>query len=61
MLVEKSRFDSTPESVGLSSSRLQRINAGMQSYIDQEKFAGMVTLVARRDETDHHGGGHDAF
>jgi CubicO group peptidase (beta-lactamase class C family) len=53
MLVEKSRFDSTPESVGFSSSRLQRINARMQSYIDQEKLAGMVTLVARRGQIIH--------
>lgn len=37
-----------PEEVGLSSERLERINPVMQSYIEANKFPGMVTLVARR-------------
>jgi CubicO group peptidase (beta-lactamase class C family) len=38
----------TPEQVGLSTNRLQRIDGVMQRYIDQKKIAGVVTLVARR-------------
>lgn len=38
----------SPEEVGLSSERLERINPVMQSYIEENKFPGMVTLVARR-------------
>ncbi len=44
---------SAPEKVGFSASRLERINAGMQRYIDQKKIAGIVTLVARRGSTVH--------
>jgi CubicO group peptidase (beta-lactamase class C family) len=37
-----------PESVGLSSELLQRINGVMQSYIDKGVFAGISALVARK-------------
>ena len=37
-----------PQSVGLSAERLERLGAGMQAYVDEEKLAGLVTLVARR-------------
>jgi len=36
-----------PESVGLSSERLNRISELMQRHIDERGFAGAVTLVAR--------------
>ncbi len=42
-----------PETVGLSSARLQRIKGVMQRYVDQQIFAGMVTLVARRSQVAH--------
>jgi len=42
-----------PESVGLSSQRLQRIDTVMQKYIDQQLVAGTVTLVARRGKVAH--------
>jgi CubicO group peptidase (beta-lactamase class C family) len=38
----------TPEEVGLSSERLQNLNATLKKYIDEEKVAGSVALVARR-------------
>jgi CubicO group peptidase (beta-lactamase class C family) len=38
----------TPESVGLSSERLDRIAAAVQHSIDDKRIAGAVTLVARR-------------
>jgi CubicO group peptidase (beta-lactamase class C family) len=37
-----------PESVGLSSQRLERIDAAVQGTIDAKRIAGAVTLVARR-------------
>jgi CubicO group peptidase (beta-lactamase class C family) len=36
-----------PESVGMSSERLARLNGDMQSLVDQGRLAGAVTMVAR--------------
>jgi CubicO group peptidase (beta-lactamase class C family) len=43
-----------PESLGLSSERLQRLRAGMQRYVDEGKVAGLVTLVSRNGRVVHH-------
>jgi CubicO group peptidase (beta-lactamase class C family) len=43
----------TPEDVGLSSERLERIGAAMQKHIDAGEIAGVVTLVARRGRIAH--------
>jgi CubicO group peptidase (beta-lactamase class C family) len=43
----------TPESVGMSSARLQRLSAAMKRAVDQEKAAGIVTLVVRRGKVAH--------
>jgi CubicO group peptidase (beta-lactamase class C family) len=40
----------SPESVGLSSARLERIRPVMQRYVDQQQIAGLVTLIARRGQ-----------
>ena len=37
----------TPETVGFSSQRLQRLDAAMQQVVDQKQIAGMVTILAR--------------
>jgi len=37
-----------PETVGLSSERLQRLDAAVQRTIDDKRIAGAVTLVSRR-------------
>jgi CubicO group peptidase (beta-lactamase class C family) len=37
----------TPESVGLSSERLERMHRGMQGYVDRHEAGGIVTLTAR--------------
>ena len=37
-----------PESVGMSSERLERIGVGMRRLIDDDKIPGTVSLVARR-------------
>ena len=36
-----------PEDVGLSSSRLARVGAHLERYLEDGKIAGVLTLVAR--------------
>ena len=36
-----------PESVALSSARLERLNKVMQQYVERGRFAGIFTLIAR--------------
>jgi len=43
----------TPESVGMSSERLDRLDATMQRYVDDHMVAGLVTLVARDGKVVH--------
>jgi CubicO group peptidase (beta-lactamase class C family) len=42
-----------PESVGLSSERLQRINQMIQRYIDDGEITGAITMVSRRGKIAH--------
>lgn len=42
-----------PESVGVSSERLQRINQLVERKMSEEKVVGAVTLVARRGKVVH--------
>src|SRR5688572_1172181 len=42
-----------PEEVGLSSERLQRVNALVKRHLDATSFAGAVTLVARNGRIAH--------
>jgi len=42
-----------PEDVGLSSERLLRINEKMKDYVENDKLAGIVTLVARKGKIAH--------
>jgi CubicO group peptidase (beta-lactamase class C family) len=37
-----------PETVGLSSSRLQRIDRVMQGYVERGQLAGLITVLMRR-------------
>ena len=41
------------ETVGMSSKRLERINAFIKDYIDTNQIAGAVTLVARKGKIVH--------
>ena len=43
----------TPEDVGLSAGRLQRIGEMIQRAIDAEQISGAVTVVARRGRVAH--------
>src|SRR4051812_25646156 len=36
-----------PESVGISTERLDRMHRGMQGFIDRHEAGGVVTLIAR--------------
>jgi CubicO group peptidase (beta-lactamase class C family) len=38
----------SPDSVGLSAERLDRLSDALQAYVDDGQLAGSVTLVARR-------------
>lgn len=42
-----------PESFGMSSDRLNRLNQVIQNFINEEKLAGAVTLVARGGRIIH--------
>lgn len=44
-----------PETVGLSTSRLRRIDTVMQRYVDSSQLAGAITLLARRGQVAHCG------
>ena len=43
----------SPESVGVSSERLERLDNAMQRYIDSNHLAGTVSLIARRGKVIH--------
>ena len=40
----------TPETVGLSAARLERLSVAMQGYVDDEQLAGAVVFVARKGQ-----------
>jgi CubicO group peptidase (beta-lactamase class C family) len=42
-----------PENAGLSSDRLNRIKPVMQSYVDNNKLPGLITMVARKGKIVH--------
>ncbi len=42
-----------PESVGVSSERLRRIDAAMKRLVDEQQVAGLVTLLARHGKVVH--------
>ena len=42
-----------PESVGLSSEKLNLIKKSVQSFVDQKKIAGATTVVTRRGKIAH--------
>lgn len=44
----------TPESVGMSSERLERVTELLQRYIDNDLVAGTVSLVARQGKVVHY-------
>ena len=53
MLPAKAQPLTQPEAVGMSAERLGRIGPLMQQYVDEDKLAGILTMVARRGQTVH--------
>ena len=54
--VDKSARDlalAPPESVGISSERLRRLDAAMKSLVDEKRVAGLTTLLERRGKIVH--------
>ena len=47
-LVAQGLTVAVPESVGMSSERLERLTAALQGYVDEDRLAGAVAIVARR-------------
>jgi CubicO group peptidase (beta-lactamase class C family) len=45
----------SPESVGMSASRLERITSALQKYVDERGYPGFTTLVSRRGKLVHAG------
>ncbi len=43
----------SPEAVGVSSARLQRIGEVMESYVSERGVAGISTMISRRGEVVH--------
>ena len=46
-------IDALPEEVGISSERLERVPELVQRYVDDGRFAGAITMIARRDRVIH--------
>ncbi|HEY0686037.1 MAG TPA: serine hydrolase domain-containing protein [Steroidobacter sp.] len=42
--------EAKPESVGFSSERLKRLDAGMKAIVDNKQLSGIATVVARRGQ-----------
>ena len=42
-----------PEAAGMSSERLERLNAGMQKLVDDGRLAGITTMIARDGKIVH--------
>lgn len=45
--------DVSPEDVGFSTARLDRLSRAMQGLVDEGKLAGIVTMVARHGKVPH--------
>lgn len=48
-----SNLTAAPHEVGLSAEQLERISATTQQFIDEERLAGAVTVVARHGKVAH--------
>src|SRR3981081_2760450 len=46
-------LEAAPEDVGMSSARLRNVTRLVQRYIDDQKFPGAISMVARRGKVVH--------
>jgi CubicO group peptidase (beta-lactamase class C family) len=52
--LEASRLiEAEPEDVGMSSQRLEHVSRVVQSYVDERKLSGAISMVARRGKVVH--------
>jgi CubicO group peptidase (beta-lactamase class C family) len=56
LLIAQSIVDGTPESVGVNSERLTRIDKVLQEYVDKQQIAGAVALVVKNGKIIYHKG-----
>jgi CubicO group peptidase (beta-lactamase class C family) len=52
-LRSETEIEAVPEDVGMSSERLDNVTRLVQGYIDDQKFPGAISLVARRGKVVH--------
>ena len=52
-LRSETSIEAAPEDVGMSSERLENVTRLVQRYIDDQKFPGAISLVARRGKVVH--------
>ena len=58
-LVGQSLVRVTPEEVGMSSERLDRLSLALENHVDEGRLAGAVTIVVRRGKIAYREGiGH---
>lgn len=53
MLVIESGIEAAPEDVGMSARGLENVSNLVQRYVDEKKFAGCISMVARRGRVVH--------
>lgn len=53
MLSQAELIEAAPEDVGLSSGGLENVSRLVQSYIDQGRYPGAITMIARRGRVVH--------
>ncbi|HJM88129.1 MAG TPA: serine hydrolase domain-containing protein [Dehalococcoidia bacterium] len=46
-------LEAAPEDVGMSSQRLENVTALVQRYLDDGRYAGAISMVARRGQVVH--------
>src|ERR1043166_3207593 len=47
-------MNTSPEAIGFSTERLNRITSVLQSYVERGEFAGMIATVARCGQTAYY-------
>ena len=54
LIAQKAAAKPSPESVGISTRRLGRLDRNLQGYVERGEVAGVVALIARRGKVVYH-------
>ena len=54
LIAQKAAAEPSPESVGISTRRLGRLDHNLQGYVERGEVAGVVALIARRGKVIYH-------